>query len=137
MQAHEDIAELTSAFYSAFTNCGGPAPVDRLYDICLPEAVIVNTTSDTPAVYSLRAFIEPRRALLESGHLKEFSESEVSGETAVHGRIAHRMSRYEKGWIERGVQMRGAGTKMLSFVLMPEGWKIASVLWHDDDPAQR
>jgi hypothetical protein len=137
MQAHEEIAELTSAFYSAFTNCGGPPPVDGLYDICLPEALIVNTTSQIPAVYNLRAFIEPRRTLLESGALKEFSESEVSAETAVHGRIAHRVSRYEKSWIERGVQMQGGGTKMLSFVRTPEGWKLASVLWHDDDQAQR
>ena len=131
MQTSHEIAELTSRFYSAFTNSDGPAPVDSLYDMCLPEALIVNATNETPAVYNLREFIEPRRTLLESGTLTAFREYEVSGTTELHGRIAYRMSRYEKTWIERGIQMKGAGTKIFSFVLMPQGWRIASVLWYD------
>jgi len=131
MQRVEPIVELTSAFYSAFTNSLGLAPVDVLYDICLPEALIVNATSEIPAVYNLREFIEPRRTLLQSGALTDFREYEVSGESELHGRIANRISRYQKSWIERGLQMRGAGTKIFSFVLMPQGWRIASVLWYD------
>lgn len=128
---HKSIAELTSAFFSAFTNGGGTAPVDSLYEICLPEALIVNATGEMPAVYNLREFVEPRRTLLESGALTDFREYEVSGSTELHGRIAHRISRYEKAWIEGGLKMQGAGTKFFSFVLTPQGWRIASVLWHD------
>lgn len=130
MDKHIDI--VTAAFFGAFTNVDGAAPVDTLYDICLPQAVIVNATAEVPAVYNLREFIEPRRTLLQSGSLTEFREYEVSGETELCGRIARRTSRYEKSWIESGVSKHGAGTKMFSFVLTPRGWKIASVLWHDD-----
>lgn len=129
---HERISELTSAFYSAFTNADGPAPVDTLYDLCLSQALIVNATNETPAIYNLREFVEPRRALLQSGVLTDFREYEVSGTTELHGRIARRTSTYEKTWSERGLQRRGAGTKLFSFVLTPQGWKIASVLWHDE-----
>lgn len=129
---NETIAELTAAFYSAFTNSGSPAPVDKIYAICLPEAVIANATTETPAIYNLRDFVEPRRELLGSGRLTDFSEWEISEETTVQGRIACRFSRYEKAWIESGAQMRGAGTKIFSFVLTTQGWKIASVLWHDE-----
>lgn len=132
---HESIAALASAFYSAFTNSGGTARVDTLYDVCLPEAVIVNATNEMPVVYNLREFVEPRRTLLESGVLTDFREFEISGQTEVDGRIAQRLSRYEKAWIERGLQMRGAGTKVFSCVLTPQGWKIASVLWRDAGPA--
>ncbi len=128
---HEKIAEITSAFYSAFTNKDGPAPVDSLYDICLPEALILNATSDVPAVYNLRAFVEPRRARLGSGALTDFHEYEVSGDTGIFGRIAHRVSRYEKAWLEHGLQKQGAGTKIFSLVLTPNGWRIASALWND------
>ena len=130
--ADESIAAVTAAFYSAFANIGGRAPVDTLYDICLAEAVIANATQKEPAIYNLRKFVEPRRELLESGALTDFREYEVSGQTQVHGRIALRASRYAKAWVEQGRQMRGAGTKMFSFVQTPQGWRIASVLWHDD-----
>jgi hypothetical protein len=105
--------------------------VDILYEIRLPEALIVNATNEKPVIYNLREFVEPRRALLESGAFSDFREYEVSAETDLYGRIAQRMSRYEKTWIERGVQMHGSGTKMFSFVLLPQGWRIASVLWQD------
>lgn len=129
---HDCIAELTATFYSAFTNGGGHARVDTLYDICLREAVIVNATTEEPATYNLREFVEPRRELLASGTLSDFREYEISNETKQHGRIAQRISRYEKTWIERGLHMLGAGTKIFSFVETPHGWKIACVLWHDD-----
>lgn len=130
--AHESIVDLISAFYSAFANDSGPAPVDNLYDVCLSEALIANATNEVPAVYTLREFIEPRRELLQSGTLVDFREYEVAGNTELSGRIAYRMSRYEKTWNEGGTPRRGAGTKLFSFVLTPRGWKIASVLWHDD-----
>ena len=129
---HESIAEITSTFYSAFTNSDGDARIDSLYDICLGEILIVNATTEPPAIYNLREFIEPRRKLLESGTLLDFREYEVSSEIELHGRIAQRISRYEKAWTERGVQMRGAGTKIFSFVQAPQGWKVASILWQDD-----
>jgi len=129
-----DIDEITATFFAAFTNAGGPAPVDTLYEICLPQALIVNATNEEPAIYGLREFVEPRRELLRSGRLTDFREYEVSGETEIHGRIARRSSRYEKSWNEGSSAMRGAGTKVFSFVQLPEGWKIASVVWHDDRP---
>lgn len=132
MKTLDGIAEVTSAFFSAFTNAGGSAPVDGLYDICLPEALLVNATNTPPAIYSLALFVEPRRTLLASGSLTEFREYEVVGDTVLCGRIAHRTSRYEKTWIENGQRMVGGGTKILSFILTRQGWKIASVLWHDD-----
>lgn len=128
----EAIHEITSAFFAAFTNGDGPAPVDSLYALCLPEALIVNATNEEPAIYRLREFIEPRRTLLASGALTNFREYETSGETDIYGRIARRTSRYEKAWTELGVQMHGAGTKIFSFVSTAGGWRIASALWYDD-----
>lgn len=126
------IDEISEAFFAAFSNAGGTAPVDTLYEICLPQAVIVNATNAEPAIYSLEQFVEPRRELLASGALVDFREYETSSETAVHGRIAQRTSRYEKMWVQDGASRHGAGTKVISFLLTPQGWKIASVLWHDE-----
>lgn len=125
------IDETAATFFDAFTNEGGSARVDTLYDICLAEAVIVNATTPAAAVYSLSEFVEPRRELLSSGRLVDFREYEVSQQTIVHDRIAHRTVQYEKSWIENGERRSGAGMKLLSFVCTDDGWKIASVLWQD------
>lgn len=135
--AHEAIADITASFYAAFTNVDGPAPVDVLYELCLPQALIVNATNETPTVYTLAEFVEPRRDLLSSGTLIAFQEREVSERTDLEGRIARRSSRYEKTWIEGETQNRGAGTKMFSFVVTPAGWKIASVIWCDTPVEER
>ena len=115
----------------------GRRPWIQTDEICLPEALIVNATSESPAIYNLRQFVEPRRTLLQSGVLTGFREYEVAQDTEVYGRVAQRRSRYEKTWIEKGVQKQGAGAKILSFALTPGGWKIASVLWCDDEPVNR
>lgn len=131
-EAAQAIAEVVAAFFAAFTNERGSAPVDTLYDICLPGAAIVATNGGEPAAYTLREFVEPRRALLASGELTDFREYETSGETTVRAHLAQRISRYEKTWKMRGVPMQGTGTKMFSFVLTPQGWKITSLMWQDD-----
>lgn len=131
-EASQAIGELVAAFFAAFTNEGGSAPVDTLYDLCLPGAAIVTTNGDEPAAYTLPEFVEPRRALLASGEFTDFREYETSGETTIRGHLAQRISRYEKSWHLRGVPVQGAGTKMFSFVHTPQGWKIASLMWQDD-----
>ena len=129
--SHTAVDQVISRFYSAFSNVDGAAPVDSLYEICLPEAVIVNATNEAPAIYSVREFAEPRRRLLASDALVNFRAFEISGDTDVHERIARRTSHYEKTWLESGTQKTGRGTKMFSLILMPSGWKIASVVWRD------
>lgn len=126
------INDIIAVFFAAFANAGGSAPVDTLYEVCLPQAVIVNATNPDPAIYSLEQFVEPRRELLSSGALVDFREYEVSAENALHGKIARRTSLYEKAWTQNGEARHGAGTKIFSLLLTPAGWKIASVLWYDE-----
>ena len=133
VKSEEAIGEVTATFFAAFTNAYGPAPIDTLYDVCLPETVVVNATKEPPQVYGLRSFVESRRSLLSSGTLTAFREFEVSGDTVVLERIAYRTGAYEKTWTERGQRMHGGGKKIISFVLTAQGWKIASVLWYDPD----
>lgn len=63
-----DIDEITGMFFGAFTNGGGaPSDIECLYQLFLPECVIVGIGAGTAKVYDLAGFIEPRRALLSDG----------------------------------------------------------------------
>ncbi|MDE2483263.1 MAG: DUF4440 domain-containing protein [bacterium] len=127
--------ELCARFFGAFSNAAGAAPVHRVYELCLQQAIIVNATAEPPIAYDVRAFVEPREALLANGTLTDFREYELSNETTLRGPIAWRTSRYAKEWIENGLKRQATGTKVFGFVLTTDGWRIASLLWHDDPSA--
>ena len=128
-----DIDTITNTFFGAFTNGGGaPANIDALYRLFLPQCVIVGIGAGAAKVYDLAGFVEPRRALLSDGTMTGFREEEISQETAIFGNIARRTSRYRKAWMASGLPQTGSGVKSLEFVRMPEGWKIAALLWEDD-----
>jgi hypothetical protein len=125
--------ELTVRFFNAFTNRGGTLPdADCLYELFVPEAKIVNMAGDMPTVYSVREFIEPRRAMLTDGTLTDFCEEEVSETTDIFRNIAQRFSHYKKSWSQGGEQRSGGGAKSIQFIRTPNGWKIFSLSWDDD-----
>lgn len=126
------INELTTQFFSAFTNHGGTAPgVDGLYHLFARDARIITNVGAEPQTFDVAGFVEPRRAILTDGSLVDFSEEEVSARTEIFGNIAHRFSRYRKSWFASGKPCQGEGAKSLQFIRTPEGWKIASLIWDD------
>ncbi|HEY8321496.1 MAG TPA: nuclear transport factor 2 family protein [Candidatus Baltobacteraceae bacterium] len=128
-----DIDAAARSFFDAFTNGGGaPSNIDRLYRLFLPECIIVGVAAGTAKVYDLAGFVEPRRTILSDGTLTGFREEELSEHTTVAGSIAQRTSRYGKSWTAGGRSHTGSGVKSLQFVRMPDGWRIAALLWEDD-----
>jgi len=127
------IDALTAQFFGAFTTLGGGTPdLDRLYRLFLPQARIVNNVGAASEVYDVATFVEPRRALLTGGVVREFVEEETSEKTDICGTIAQRFSRYRKRWEQLGETRSGDGTKSLQFVRTADGWRIASLIWDDD-----
>src|ERR1043166_2896976 len=91
------IDALTRAFFGVFSNREGKrAELDVLYELCLPEAVIIKTCADAPTIYNLREFIEPRARLLNEGSLRGFFEEEVAQRTDIFGNVAQRFCSYRK-----------------------------------------
>ncbi len=128
----EIIDEITSAFYSAFSNQGGrPEKIDTLYLLFIENAIIVMNVGTAMDVMDVRQFIEPRRRILTDGLLQDFREWEVEETTNILGNVAQRLSRYEKSWDASGTPASGAGVKALQFVRSVDGWKIAALAWDD------
>ena len=127
------IDQLVSQFFQVFDNRQGKkVNLDSLFDYLLPEAVIVKTGEALPQVDNLNSFIEPRKALLNNGQLTEFSETEVSHETAIFGQIAHRFCLYKKSGFLDGQWFETYGKKSLQFVKINQCWKISGVVWDDE-----
>ncbi|MEP1093632.1 MAG: hypothetical protein ABJG78_00905 [Cyclobacteriaceae bacterium] len=128
----QEINKLTSQFFGLFTNSDGKVPqVDRIRDIFIEEGMIINNTSGQPLTYNLDSFIEPRKVLLGSGTLIDFSESEISHETQISGNVAQRFSRYQKSGKLNGKYFETEGMKTIQFVKVDGQWKMSSVAWSD------
>lgn len=125
------IDALVAAFFAAFCNVDGPAPTSRVYDLCLPQAVVIKAVGAAPEIYSLREFIEPRIALLRGPELTGFREWELDRTMTIDGNIAQRRSTYEKSGVASGRPFVTRGVKIFQFVRLPDGWKISAVAWDD------
>ena len=69
------IAGIVRTFFAAFASGADcTARLDALRQVFLPEAVIVRTYGDVPAVYGVDSFIAPRQELLSNGTLTGFRE---------------------------------------------------------------
>ena len=127
------IEAMVRTFFAAFVS--GPDGGDRLDQLAglfLPRAVIVQACGGEPTVYDLDGFIAPRRALLSSGTLTDFTEWELRGHTEIFGDIAHHFGSYAKAWQQDGESFTGRGMKTLQFVRTSDGWRISAVAWDDE-----
>ena len=130
-EAH--IQALTDRFFNLFDNRSGAVPhLPSLPALCVPDVRMVQASDSGPQVMDLRAFMQPRAALLGEGRLQEFSEWEVQGHTQVFGHMAQRWLRYAKRGQLDGKPCAGQGCKSLQFVRTPKGWRISAVLWTDE-----
>lgn len=129
----EAIAALLRTFFGAFTSGADSAVrLDELRGVFLPQAVIVRTCGDEPAVDGVESFIAPRQALLSSGRLVDFIEWELRGETHIFGDIAQHLCSYAKAGVQDGMPFTARGMKTLHFVRTTAGWRVSAVAWDDE-----
>ena len=83
-------------------------------------------------MYDVDGFIAPRRELLMSGTLTDFTEWRGSGRTDVFGDIAHWWGDYGKAGAQDGEAFTGRGMKSMQLVRMPDGWRISAAAWDDE-----
>jgi hypothetical protein len=127
------IDALTKAFFGVFSNRGGKrAELDVLYELCIAEAIIIQTGADAPTIYNLREFIEPRARLLNEGRLREFFEEELAERTDIFGSVAQRFCSYGKSGVLDGEPFEAKGMKCLQFVKSSGRWLISAVAWDDE-----
>ena len=127
------IDALTKRFFNLFTNTEGASPqVEEIFDLFIPEGIIIKNVSPSTEVYNLRQFVEPRKKILTDGTLIDFQEKEISERTDIFGNIAQRFSLYHKRGILSGKPFEMRGMKSIQFVKVNGKWKMSSVAWDDE-----
>lgn len=107
--------------------------LEKIFDLCLPEALIIKKCIDKEEIYNLDSFIKPRKKILTDGSLVEFEEFETAEATTIHYNLAHRISKYRKKGNLNGQFFEGNGTKFFQYIKTNKNWKISSMVWEDEN----
>jgi hypothetical protein len=130
----DKIDVLIARFFAAFDNRNGVRPQLAAMTDCFTEkATIVRRFESGAELYTVREFVSPRIELLTHGTLRDFHEWEVSSTTQIFDGIAARTSRYSKAGLLNGNDYSGSGTKCFHLVDLGFSWRIASLVWVDDN----
>ena len=128
------IAQVTKAFFSAFTNRGNRQPkLELLEEICIPQASFINRKANGTDIMEFASFLEPRKKILTNNSLTGFEEKETAHTTIISGDIALCYAEYEKTGVLSGQPFTIRGHKMFQFVRIGKKWKISSVVWQDEE----
>ena len=123
---------LLQDFFRAVSFEPGQRPgYDAIKGLFVPGGLLIKAIG-APEVATVEQFIAPRLALVESGALTEFHESERSGETQEFGNVAQRWSVYDKRGVQDGVAFAAVGRISTQFVRTPSGWLITAMAWDDE-----
>jgi hypothetical protein len=131
----EELDRLTSEFFRAVSfEVGGVPSYENIPALFIERGLLIKNTGSIPEISSVREFIEPRRALVSSGTLTRFHESELSESTAIFGNVAHRFSAYAKYGTSSGAPFQTRGMITTQFINTPSGWKMSAMAWDDERP---
>jgi hypothetical protein len=130
-----ELDRLTSDFFRAVSfEAGGGPSYENIPALFIERGLLIKNAGPTPEISSVREFIEPRQALVSSGALTRFHESELSESTVIFGNVAHRFSAYTKSGTSSGVAFEARGMITTQFVNTPGGWKMSVMAWDDERP---
>ena len=130
-----ELDRLTSAFLRAVSfEPGGVPSYQDIPALFIERGLLIKNIGSTLEISSVREFVEPREALVRSGTLTRFHESEISESTVIFGNVAHRFSVYAKSGTSGGTAFDARGMITTQFVNTPGGWKMSSMAWDDERP---
>lgn len=130
-----ELDRLASEFFRAVSfEPGGVPPYENIRALFIHCGLLIKNTTATPEISTLQQFIEPRQAMVRSGDLTRFRETELSQTTVVFGNVAHRFSAYAKSGTLKGVPFEARGMISTQFIHTPQGWKISAMAWDDERP---
>jgi len=130
-----ELDRLTNEFFRAVSfEAGETPPYEDIYALFIETGLIIKNTAATPEISTVRQFIEPRMAMVRSGEMTRFNETELSESTEVFGKVAHRFNSYAKSGTIKGVAFTARGMVSTQFIQTPAGWKISAMAWDDERP---
>lgn len=127
------IDSLTFAFLNSFSNKDRQIPdCDAIYELCLPNTIIIERKNSKELKYNLKEFIAPRKHALHNGILTNFEEIELEEQTYINNDTAIRSTTFQKNGFINGIFFDEYGIKVFNYIKTGGLWKITAVAWEHE-----
>jgi len=127
-----DDKAITKAVHDAYASISFKKGAEPLYDAIkncfIPQAQLINYSTDTAQVTNIGQFIYLYRTFIEGDSIKLFCEQETYGKTEQFGRIAERISTY-KNYVNTMDKLAETGVNSFQLIKTNDGWKVSSIIW--------
>jgi len=134
-EVRAELDRLVAEFFRAVSFEAGEAPpYDNIHVLFIEQGLLIKNSGATPEISGIREFIAPRQAMVRSGELTRFRETELSATTEIFGNVAHRFSAYAKDGTMKGAPFEARGMISTQFVRTAAGWKMSAMAWDDERP---
>jgi hypothetical protein len=125
--------QLMTRFFQVVSFEAGQTPnYENIHPLFIERGLLIKNSSTTPEIASVVEFIAPRKAMVASGSLTSFQETELFEETEIFGNVTHRFSGYSKSGTLNEVPFEARGMISTQFICTPQGWRISSMAWDDE-----
>ena len=134
-ETQAELDRLSAEFFRAVSfEPGAVPPYDNIHALFIESGLLIKNSGATPEISGIHEFIEPRQAMVRSGELTRFRETELNASTQIFGNVAHRFSAYAKDGTMKGTPFEARGMISTQFVKTPSGWKMSAMAWDDERP---
>jgi hypothetical protein len=130
-----ELDRLIDQFFRAVSFEAGAQPhYSDIYQLFVEAGLLIKNSGAAPELASVDQFIAPRAAIVSSGEVTSFRETELAERTDIFGNVAQRFSAYAKSGTQNGQPFAARGMIATQFILTPAGWKISAMAWDDERP---
>lgn len=135
--ALKSIDRLVADFFAAVSfEPGQPPALTRLRELCLPQALLIQTGGADAEAFTLEGFIASRRARHAEGSISRYRVTELRHTTERFNGIAHRASAFARLGVKDGEPFEVRGMIFFQCVETAAGWRISAAAWTDQRPGQ-
>ncbi len=129
------IEAVITALYEAISFSGDEGPdFDRLSSLFTPGAHLIEIQASGIDIIDLQTFFDRAMVRLESGRITSFHETQIWHRVTGFGHMAHVLSTYEARDHEVDLVPIARGVNSVQLVKDQAGWRVASLMWQNEDP---
>ena len=128
------IDQLTTEFYDNISFENGLIPdIDSLQSIFHGDGLLINNSDKQMILYTAESLVQELESKVALGETNQFNQHEIYSRTELFGKIAQRISVYERSFSDYQQDQMIRGINFIQYVLIDESWKITSMVWNDEN----
>lgn len=125
---------ITEDFYESLSFQDGELPdLETVKSLFHDDGLLINNSFARPMSFTVESYAQNIETQIADSTLKQFMQRELYSQTESFAKVARRVSVYEYSLVDQMSGKHPRGINYIQFVLIDDTWKIASMIWADEN----